>query len=60
MGIVEEECDEAQYWIEVLIELGLISAARTAELTADANELLAVVVSSIKTARAKTRSQISK
>ena len=60
MGIVEEECDEAQYWIEMLVELGLVSVARTAELTAEANELLAIVVSSIKTARAKTRAPLSK
>ena len=52
MGIVEEECDEAPYWIEMLIELGLGLAARTSELQAGANEILAVVVSSTKTARA--------
>ncbi len=59
MGIVEEECDEALYWIEVLIELKLVAAGRTAELQREANELLAVVVSSIKTARRST-AQISK
>jgi four helix bundle protein len=60
MGIVEEECDEALYWIEVLIELGLVAPARTTELQNEANEILAIVVSSIKTARAKSRAQISK
>jgi hypothetical protein len=38
MGIVEEECDETGYWIEVLLQ-------------EEANEILAVTVSSIKTAR---------
>jgi four helix bundle protein len=56
----EEECDEALYWIEVLNELGLVAPARTTELQNEANEILAIVVSSIKTARAKTRAQISK
>lgn len=60
MGVVEEECDEALYWIEVVIELGLIPAARTGELQREANEILAVVVSSIKTARKNSKSQVSK
>ena len=51
MGIVEEECDEAVYWIEVLLELGLIAEKRTKELLQEANEIIAVTVSSIKTAR---------
>jgi four helix bundle protein len=51
MGIVEEECDETVYWIEILLELGLVAERRTKELQREANEILAVTVSSIKTAR---------
>jgi four helix bundle protein len=51
MGIVEEECDEAVYWIEVILELGFVAEKRTKELLQEANEILAVTVSSIKTAR---------
>jgi four helix bundle protein len=51
MGIVEEECDETVYWIEVLVELGLLSETRTSALQEEANESLAVTISSIKTAR---------
>lgn len=51
MGIVEEECDEALYWIEVLLELEVVSEARTKELQREASEIVAVTVSSIKTAR---------
>jgi four helix bundle protein len=51
MGIVEEECDEALYWIEVLLELNLTSTKRVEPLRAEANEILAITVSSIKTAR---------
>ena len=58
MGIVEGECDEAVYWIEVLVELELLSEKRTSALLQKANEILAVTFSSIKTAR--KREQISK
>ena len=52
-GIVEEECDEAVYWIEVILELGFVAEKRTKELLQEANEILAITVSSIKTARKK-------
>ena len=55
MGIVEEECDESLYWIDVIVELGLVPPARTADLQREANEILAVVISSIKTARRNTK-----
>lgn len=51
MGIVEEECDESLYWVEVLIELGFVSGKRVEDLRKEANEILAITVSSIKTAR---------
>lgn len=51
LGIMEEECDEALYWIEVLIKLDFIAPPRTAELVEEANEILAITVASIKTAR---------
>jgi four helix bundle protein len=51
MGIVEEECDEALYWIDVLVELGLATSKRVERLRAEANEIIAITASSIKTAR---------
>jgi four helix bundle protein len=51
MGIVEEECDEALYWIDVLVELGLTSGKRVEQLRSEGNEIIAITVSSIKTAR---------
>ncbi len=51
LGIVEEECDETVYWIELLIALGYVKQKLVAELHAEANELVAIVVTSIKTAR---------
>ena len=51
LGIVEEECDETVYWIELLIALGFIKSKLVAELHEEANELVAIVVTSIRTAR---------
>src|SRR3954469_18974861 len=55
LGIVEEECDEAIYWMELLSALKLVKAARLANLFDEGNQLLAIVVSSINTARKRPR-----
>jgi len=51
MGIVEEEADEASYWMELLVDSGCARASEVRALPEEANELLAITVSSIKTAR---------
>jgi four helix bundle protein len=51
MGIVEEEADESIYWIELLIESGAMKESLVADLLGEANQLVAIVVSSIRTAR---------
>jgi four helix bundle protein len=51
MGIVEEEIDETIYWLELLIEVGILKAEEAEAVLKEANELLAIVVASIKTAR---------
>ena len=51
MGIVEEEADEAIYWMELLVEAGVVEKGRIASLLDEANQLVAIVVTSIKTAR---------
>jgi four helix bundle protein len=55
MGIVEEECDETLYWLEMLVELQLINADRSKELRAESNEILAIVAASIRTARGNAK-----
>ena len=55
LGIVEEECDEASYWMEVIVALKLLKKARLESLRREADELLAIVVASIKTARRPRR-----
>src|SRR5437588_12450496 len=51
LGIVEEECDEAAYWMEVIMALKLLKPSPLAKLHVETGELLAIIVASIKTAR---------
>src|SRR2546423_4263731 len=51
MGIVEEEADETLFWLELLEDSGLVAAAKVAAIKQEANELIAITVASIKTAR---------
>lgn len=55
MGVVEEEADECGYWLELLTETGKVSAARTNALLKEADELVAIAVASINTARGARR-----
>ena len=56
LSIVEEEADESIYWIELLVEAGLVAPNRVDVLKKEANELLAMTVASIKTIRARQQS----
>ena len=58
MTIVEEECDEVIYWIELLVETENIKAERVKDLLKEASELVAIVVTSVNTARAGGKSAI--
>src|SRR5262249_42858085 len=42
MGVVVEEADETVFWLELMIETGIIPRERTEELLKEANELLAI------------------
>lgn len=53
MGTVEEECDETIYWIELGVASGCVAAEKVASLLQEANELLAITVASIRTAKAR-------
>ena len=54
MGIVEEEADESSFWIELLVEAGKLDGTRAVSLLKESNELVAISVASIQTAK-KTR-----
>ena len=51
MGTVEEETDESMYWMELIVEAGLMEEKLISELHKEADEILSIVVASIKTAR---------
>jgi four helix bundle protein len=54
MGIVEEEPDETLYWLEVSLGAGFFLPIDVDGLAKEGNELLAIVVSSIRTARGRS------
>ena len=56
LGVVEEEADESAFWLELIIETGLLSAAKVTPLLTEAGEIVAMMASSKKTA---AKSQIA-
>ena len=58
MRIVEEECDESLYWMELLVESGHVESGRLEDLKKEADEILSLVVASIRTARSRKQSPI--
>ena len=51
MGIVVEEIDETVFWLEILVESGIVTSTRLGNLQREANELCAIFVSSQLTAK---------
>jgi four helix bundle protein len=58
MGVVLEEADETQLWLELIIESKLLSLKRVQPLLVEANELVAIFVVSGKSASTNLRSTI--
>jgi len=54
-SIVEEEADESGFWLELIVDAGLMSAARVKPLLDEASEITAMLVASRKTAVARSR-----
>ncbi len=52
LGIVEEEIDESIYWMELIVEGQLEKETRMRDLLREAEEINAIIVSSIRMARA--------
>jgi four helix bundle protein len=57
MRIVEEEAEESTYWMELLVESGLTQRDEIDDLLQEADEIVAITVSSIKTARSRKKSR---
>ena len=51
MGTVEEEADESLFWMELLVEAGIVRPERLERLLEDADEFVAITVASINTAK---------
>lgn len=59
LSIVEEEADESMYWMELLVEAGLVSEAKLRNLMNEMNEVVAMTVTSIKTLRANNINSVT-
>ncbi|MBP6794130.1 MAG: four helix bundle protein, partial [Saprospiraceae bacterium] len=53
LKIVEEECDETLFWLEILVESKLVSKSDLIEINNKANQLLAIFIATIKTLKSK-------
>jgi four helix bundle protein len=51
LSIAEEEADESIYWIELLTAAGFVAQKKVAPLTDEIEEILRMIVASIKTLR---------
>jgi four helix bundle protein len=51
LKIVEEESDETVFWLELIVESGLLPESRTKDISKEASEILAMTVASINTLR---------
>jgi len=54
LGIALEEADESLYWMEMLLEAELVPKPKILNLIDEANQLVSILTTSIKTARANT------
>src|SRR5208337_2680130 len=57
MGDVLEEADESGYWVELLSESGKVDANTAAPVLSEANELVAICISSVNTAKRNSGAQ---
>ncbi len=54
LGVVLEEADETVFWLEALIEAGVVKTALLEPLLKEANELVAIFAASQRTARSNS------
>jgi len=50
-----QELEETIYWLELLAAAGIVKAERLSELFEEANELTAILVTSVKTLKARPK-----
>ena len=55
LGIVEEEADESAFWMEIIMESGMLKSDKSVQpLLNEANELVAIMVASRKTIKKRS------
>ena len=57
LSLVEEEADESLYWMELIVEVGLLPLEKVSNLMSENTEILGMTVASIKTLRNKSKIQ---
>lgn len=55
LEVALQELDETQYWLELLIESGIVSARRLQSLLQETEELTAILVASVRTIKRRRR-----
>ena len=59
MKVCEEEADETCYWLQLLVDGGIVASSRMNSIILEANEIAAIISASCITARAHLKSQAS-
>ena len=59
IGVVEEEADESCFWLELMIDSGLLTEERIRPLLGEAGELVAIMAGSRKLAIGNRKSAMS-
>jgi len=54
LGGSVQELEETIYWLELLVEGELVSGSHIADVRREAEELMAILVSSVKTVKQRT------
>lgn len=54
LAIVEEEADDTLFWLEIIKEMGILDMPAIENILRENNEIIAIIVSSIKTAKNNT------
>jgi four helix bundle protein len=58
LGIVEEEADESMYWMELMAESKIMPRERLTDLWREGNEILSIIVATIKTTKGKQSKKV--
>jgi four helix bundle protein len=59
LSIVIQEADESEFWLEMLVDAGLVADSKLKDLNSEANQLVAIFNASRTTARKVVQSAIN-